>query len=106
MSPPQHVLDCWRAACGKCGKLGRWLQDEAPDPSDLLAPHCGGDYPLLPPLVADVEQYDGLVALGRAYARREEGRRVALWRAQMEEAWAQSPSKVFNWVKGKVDAPW
>ena len=105
MSPPVHVLTCWRAACTKCGKLDRWLRDEAPDLADFLPPHCGGDYPLLPPLVAVVEQYDGVVALGRAYARREERRRVALWRTRMEEAWAQSPGKVFDWVKGKVDAP-
>ena len=30
---------------------------------------------------------------------------AVLWRAKMEEAWAQSPGKVFDWLKGTVDAP-
>ena len=48
MSPPQEVLACWRAACGKCGKLGCWLQDEAPDLAEFLPPTVGGTIPCSP----------------------------------------------------------
>ena len=72
LSPTQQVLDCWRAACRKCGKLGQWPRDEVPDLADLLPSPCGGDSLVLPPLVVVVEQDHGMVALGRAYAQREE----------------------------------
>ena len=68
--PPREVLDCWRAACRRCEALDTWLLRHATELRPTMPALCRGSPPL-PSLSAVVDQYDGLVRLGRAHARTE-----------------------------------
>ena len=97
--PPQEVLDCWRAACRKCEALDTWLLRHATELRATMPALCRGSPPL-PSLAAVVDQYDGLVRLGRAQARAEGQQKVREWRAKMDAAWVSEPGKVYEWIRG------